>query len=513
MLISSRQGSGVDDVPGTLGERRARKNSLTAKSLITLAAMGVAALAGISVVSCSGQDLPTGVTLRSIDGGTDYFSKINPRSAWMDQHILLGAWLEQPLNGTEVGYDRAADDNIYWNLAGSPVPTAACGGSPCRADYNVIRHGGLHVSAPDTTANSGSETVAYEGSDESDMQYGAGWGKWNKKYNDTVGAWNSCNPPQDEHGQCGYTVAKWYYSGAPTSLGSPDYPTADTVKHQGYGKGVLFWETTADAAKFMAFSDILSADSYWMSDPALNAPSQGGCALFPKSPVICKDYSGSGLTDAQRALPANYEYNVTKLEQLQALTGPPKPVIVDVETGCPGSSGNCTTPPAMTAAAWHALIAGARGILWFQHNFGGPCIDSRTIIDGSNPASGKYNCQQTPGVTLHDMVVALTRFNKEVTSLTTVLLAPFADHYVTAKGDVSCMAKYSNGVYYVFAGSGRPGEPPRPGQQVTFQLAGAPSTSVTVLDEHRTLRVVHGKFTDTFANADTVHIYRVGPAT
>ena len=500
-------------MPGTPGECRARKRPLAAKSLIGLAVVGVAAAIGISLVSCSGPGLPAGVSLRQIDGGTDYFAQINPRSAWMDQHILLGAWFEQPLNATEVGYDRATGDNIYWNLAGSPVPTAACGGSPCRADYNVIRRGGMHVSAPDTTANSGSETVSYEGSDESDMQYGPGWVEWNKKYNDAVGGWNSCIPPQVNHGQCGYTVARWYYSGVPTSLGSPGYPTAHTVKHQGYGKGVLLWETTAQAAEFMRFSDILSADSYWMSDPALNGPSQGGCALFPKSPVICKDIGGSGLTNAQRALPANYEYNVTRLEQLQALNGPPKPVIADVETGCPGSGGHCTTPLAMTAAAWHALIAGARGILWFQHNFGGPCVDFHTIYDGSDPASPMYNCQQTPGVTLHDMVVALTRFNKEVTSLNTVLLAPFADHYVTAKGDVSYMAKYSNGVSYVFAGSGRPGEPPRPGQKVTFQLAGAPNTSVTVLNEHRTLRVVNGEFTDTFADADTVHIYRVSPRT
>jgi hypothetical protein len=509
MLMRLWRGSRRDDVPGALRECRARKRPLTARPLVALA-IGVAATIGISLASCSGSDLSPDVTLRPIDGGMNYFANISPRSAWMDQHILLGAWLEQPLNATEVGYDHATGDNIYWNLAGSPAPTAACGGSPCRADYNVIRQGGMHVSAPDTDATSGSETVAYEGSDESDMAYGPGWDQWNQKYNNTQSPWNSCVPPQDEHGACGYTVANWYYSGVPASFGSPGYPTAHTVRHQGYGKGVLFWETTAQAAKFMKFSDILSADSYWMTDPSLAVPSQGGCALFLKSPVICKDYGGSGLTNAQRALPANYAYNVTRLEQLQALNGPPKPVIVDVETGCPGSSHNCTTPAAMTAAAWHGLIAGARGILWFQHNFGGPCVDFRSIIDGSNPASGKYNCQQTPGVTLHDMVVALTRFNKEVTSLNTVLLAPFADHYVTSNGDVSSMAKYSNGVFYVFAGSGRPGLPPRPDQKVTLHLAGAPNTTVTVLNEHRTLRVVNGEFTDTFANADTVHIYRVG---
>ena len=146
-------------MPGALRECRARKRPLTARLLVALA-MGVAATIGISLASCSGSDLSPGVTLRPIDGGTNYFANISPRSAWMDQHILLGAWLEQPLNATEVGYDRATGDNIYWNLAGSPAPTAACGGSPCRADYNVIRQGGMHVSAPDTDATSGMIEVA-----------------------------------------------------------------------------------------------------------------------------------------------------------------------------------------------------------------------------------------------------------------------------------------------------------------------------------------------------------------
>ncbi len=163
----------------------------------------------------------------------------------------------------------------------------------------------------------------------------------------------------------------------------------------------------------------------------------------------------------------------------------------------------------MTAAAWHALIAGARGILWFQHNFGGPCIDFRTIIDGSNKASSKYNCQQTPSVTEHDMVMALTNFNREVNSLTAVLLAPFADGYASSQADVSYMAKYFAGGFYIFAASGRPGMPPPSNQKVTFSIAGAHNCRVHVIAEHRYIPVVNGKFSDIFSNSDSVHIYRV----
>ncbi len=333
------------------------------------------------------QSLPAGVTLGQIDGGPHYYAHIHPASAWMDRHIMLGAWLEQPLTGAEVRYDVAMGNNIYWNLASSPSDRN-CGNQPCRVNFNVIRQDGMHASAPDVTSRSGSETVAYEGTDEPDMDFGPGSTGWahNNTYNQS-----SCIPSGSS---CGYTVANFYYTGHPARYGSPGYPAGRKPITQGFGKGVLFWETNTQAARFLTYSDTLSADSYWMTDSDLNVPSQGGCALLPDNAAACGSGAGTGLTSAQRALPANYAYNVTRLERLQARNGSVKPITVDVETGCPGSNGICTTPAASTAAAWHAIIAGARGIIWFQHNFGGPCIDFKTFYDGSNPSSPMYTASR-----------------------------------------------------------------------------------------------------------------------
>jgi hypothetical protein len=449
--------------------------------------------------------LPSGVSLRQIDGGPHYYADISSGSAWMDQHILLGAWLEQPLSAKEVRYDVAMGNNIYWNLAANPLDRKDCGGAPCRVNFNVIRAAHMHASAPDVTKRSGSETVAYEGTDEPDMNFGPGSSGWN---NNGVDNESACIPSGS---QCGYTVAKFFYTGSPSSDGSPGYPIGKKPITQGFGKGVLFWETNAQAAKFLTYSDTLSADSYWMTDSDLDAPSQGGCALLPHSATACGNGAGSGLTTAQRALPANYAYNVTRLQQLQAMNGRSKPITVDVETGCPGSDGSCITPAASRAAAWHAIIAGARGIIWFQHNFSGPCVDFNTFYDGSNRSSGMYNCKQTPGVTLHDVVQSVSAFNHKVARLNAVLLSPFAEHYVrTGSADVSVMAKYSGGRFYVFAASGKPARPPVNGQKVTFRLAGGYTGPVSVIGEHRTLHAVNGVFTDTFANADSVHIYEIG---
>jgi hypothetical protein len=452
--------------------------------------------------------VPRGVTLRQIDGGPHYYAHIATGSAWMDRHIMVGAWLEQPLTATDVGYDVAMGNNIYWNLAGNPLDTKDCGGvQPCRVNFNVIRAAGMHASAPDVTSKSGSETVAYEGADESDMNFGPGFDGWNPKrgiYNQT-----SCIPSQS---QCGYTVAKFFYTGLPEIYGSTGYPIGKKPITQGFGLGVLFWETDAQAAKFLTYSDTLSADSYWMTDPNLALPSEGGCALLPHSPTACGNGRGSGLTAAQRALPANYAYNVTRLQQIEALNGRQKPITVDVETGCPGLSDICTTPAASSAAAWHALIAGARGIIWFQHNFGGPCVDFSTFYDGSDPSSPMYNCQQTPGISLHNVVGHVSAFNHLVARLNSVLLAPFAENYVhTGSADVSVMAKYSRGVFYVFAASGKPGIPPRNNLSVTFRLAGGYTGPVRLIGgRHRILHAVDGIFSDTFANEDSVHIYKIG---
>jgi hypothetical protein len=442
-----------------------------------------------------------GVTLRQIDGGPHYFATKTPNSAWMDQHILIGGWLEQPLSVNDVREDVAMGNNIYWNLAGNPLDYKDCGGTaPCRVNFDVIRANGMHASAPDVTSESGSETVSFEGTDEPDINFGPGWNGWNPDGPYTPA---SCIP----HGsQCGFTVAKFFYAGLPTSYGSPGYPVGKRIVTQGFGKGVLFWDSAANAAQFLKYADVISADSYWMTDPSLGVASEGACALLPTSKE-CGYGNGTGLTASQRALPANYAFNVTRLEEL---TNGSKPVTVDIETGCPESNGDCTNPSSMIASAWQALIAGARGIIWFQHNFSGPCVDFRTFYDGSNPTSSDYNCQQTPGVTLNKVVETVSAFNHEVASLNNVLLSPFAVNYVNVgNADVSVMAKYANRAFYVFAGSGKPATPPAANQKVTFKVAGGYNGPVTVVNEHRTLQAVNGAFSDTFASATSVHIYKI----
>jgi len=421
--------------------------------------------------------------LSQIDGGPNYFSKFNGNSGWLNDRILLGGWSEQPQTSAEVGYDVAMGNNIYWNLSGGSV------------SYNIIRAVGMHVVAPFSQSDTGSETVGWLGTDEPDLRLGPGSGPFDIKTDHCITST-----------RCGYTAARFFYTGEPSSIGTLTYPIDGRVVLTGYGKGVLQFESPSEAVPFLQWSDILGADEYWFTDTNAYGSFWGACQAAPNS-IACTN--GKGFTPAQAQLAANYEANVTKLRSLQMLNGASKPIVADIETGCPFNNDKCVTSAQFTAAAWHALIAGARGIVWFQHNFSGPCQDFRTFQDGSNPSSRFYHCQIVPGETMHDLVQAVTAFNVEVASLNSVLLSPIANGYATATGTVSVMTKYHNNQFYVFAGSGQPGVPPPTNQSVTFTLAGFPNATATVVNENRTIKVVNGQFTDTFVDANAVHIYQI----
>lgn len=494
LTVASRRSRAL----GPLARRGARAQAAAA-GLLAILLLGCGTSSRSLTNRAASTPEPHGVQFQPIDGGPHYFAGKSQNGAWLDSHILIGGWLEQPQSAQDVSDAVAMGENIYWNLAGNP-------GSGNVVDYNVIRAGGMHVSAPSSDSTTGPETVAWDGSDEADMDYGPGASGWNRhgtSYNSS-----DCVPSGSK---CGYTAASFFYTGRPATYGVPAYRVGSRAVHQGFGKGVLFWESNGQAARFLRFSDVLSADSYWLTDPDLQTASQGGCGLLPHSPSACGGGGGQGLSAAQAQLPANYSFDVTRLEHLAALDGGSKPVVVDVETGCPfaNAGSRCATPAGSVAAAWHALIAGARGIIWFQHNFSGPCVDYRTFIDGSNPASGKYNCQQTPGVTLHRLVQAIGGFDRKVAALNDVLLAPKAVGYAAATGDVSLTAKVWGGACYVFAGSGQPATPPPVNQSVTFRLADPYNGPVSVYGENRLVHSAGGVFRDTFADADSVHIYRV----
>ena len=195
----------------------------------------------------------------------------------------------------------------------------------------------------------------------------------------------------------------------------------------------------------------------------------------------------------------------------------PAPIAVFIEDGEPGNNGtdaDYITPPELNWAAWSSIIHGARQIIYFNHSFTG----SNEFDD--NVSQAFYQTVQ-PGqkISIYGQIKST---DAEIEQLAPVINSPFADGYVTVNGSTSyvfptpdlslaggleVMAKDYNGQFYIFADTRDPETTTN--IPATFTIADKNATSVTVVNENRTIAVVNGVFTDTFATAATVHIYEV----
>jgi hypothetical protein len=184
----------------------------------------------------------------------------------------------------------------------------------------------------------------------------------------------------------------------------------------------------------------------------------------------------------------NYGQNVTTARAADASDGNMHPHWAFVEVGWPFDVGGRTiAPPEIRSATWHSLIAGARGIIYFQHSFGGSCITHHVLRD----TSGCYSAVQ-------DQVRTL---DAQIKQLAPVLNAPIVTGGFGFSGPIRASAHLLGNDLYIFAGS----------------TTGATSASFTVPSgtqaevqyEGRSIPVSAGSFTDTFADKNAIHIYKV----
>jgi hypothetical protein len=70
------------------------------------------------------------------------------------------------------------------------------------------------------------------------------------------------------------------------------------------------------------------------------------------------------------------------------------------------------------------------------------------------------------------------------------------------------MAKYQGGKFYVFAANKE-----NIARTATFDLPCVGNATATVVDEGRSMSITNGRFSDTFADGNAVHIYRIDGGT
>ena len=220
----------------------------------------------------------------------------------------------------------------------------------------------------------------------------------------------------------------------------------------------------------------------------------------------------SGLTDTQAAAYVNgvdivsYDwYTLTDsynpgtvwqqgdaMRHVRQLTNFTKPVWGFIETShvFPEATYRPTAAD-VNAEVWNAIIGGARGIQYFNHSFKAGLDTQRVLLDD------RYT----------DIRNQVSTTNARIRELAPVLNAPYADGLASiAAGNANLMVKAQNGSYYLFVTPRQKGA-----QSVTINVGGAGASTASVLYENRSLPLSNGQLVDTFANQNTVHIYKITP--
>jgi hypothetical protein len=246
----------------------------------------------------------------------------------------------------------------------------------------------------------------------------------------------------------------------------------DRFLQANFGNGVLgsFWSPTTMPAH-VALMDVTSVDKYAWTSPHV----QG---LLSDSP-----FWPSG-RDPRSAFA--YGWQQDRMESFGDVDAP-RPHWVLVETARPLLTEEGATTITLTeirAAVWNALIHGAAGITYFQHNNDDTCGVYSLVECGSDLAEG------------------VGAINAEITTLAPVLNSP-SYRWELGPG-IDGTVKAHDGFAYVFAMTdGSSGSR-------TLRLPPGVDGEVDVLGENRVLvPTTEGTVSDEFASESTVHLYRV----
>ena len=236
------------------------------------------------------------------------------------------------------------------------------------------------------------------------------------------------------------------------------------------------WQTDDEAACFVDVPSIVSADLYWFTDPWQ--------VDMTGRPWLPEGERPMTLSEIRRA--SNYGYAIDRLRALDARDGQRKPIWAFVETGWPftqtaAQGARAIEPREVRAAVWHSLIAGARGVIYFNHSFGGPhdCQTQHVLRNDT----GCYGA-------IRAMV---TSIDSQIKALAPALNADTVTSGWTVGPAARAMVKWYDGHFYVFTAARA-----ATGGTATFSLPCAGDATAVRLYEGGTIPMVGGQFSETF---------------
>lgn len=384
--------------------------------------------------------------LRQVDGGPRYYARFAHALPSNPRYFPVGVWFESAETRKEIRLDKKAGLNLYVGVA-----------CPECANEKLIRANGMRaiVQSDERTRfdDIGHETTGWILQDEIDMTDG---------------------PPDGE----GFRLIQRILGGLPAD---------GRFRYNNYGKGVLLWEDDPFAAQWVnAYQQVVTSDLYWFTDP-----NQIDMVAPPWLPE-----RGRHMTLSQVRRAANYGYQIDRMRALDRRDGRRKPIWAFVEVGWPftesaAQGARYIRPAEIRAAVWHSLIAGARGVVYFNHSFGGPerCQTQHVLRD--------MGCYAPVRATVKAV-------NRQIKRLAPVLNARTVTSGWRTGSSIRAMVKWHGGRFYVFAGS-------RDNRASTgrFSMRCVGNARAVRLGERGSVRLRHGSFSDFFADGNAIHVYRI----
>ena len=407
---------------------------MTRLSSIRLLIVGLTVLALAAVFRIPGASSNV-FQFRHVDRDQNHYSQFSNSLPSDPSYFPIGVRFQQVVSQADIDLDKNAGLNLYVVLTAN-------------SDLSLIQRNGLRVILQQSEwrknpiAVKSPAVAGWELFDEIDMQQGPGRG----------------------YATLSNIVA--------------EIPKDGRMRYNNYD--VIFWETTAQAARFVnEFQHVVSNDTYSFTDPHLS-----------DSEVIPWLNNGNPLTTTQINRAANHGYTVDRMRALDTMDGVRRPIWNVIEVGWPytetaAQCGRAIEPAEVSAAVWHSIIAGARGIIYFNHSFNGP-----------NPS---HHVLRDPAYAAVRAVVRST--NQLITQLAPVLNATFADGFATADPSVRTMTKFHQDKCFVFAGSKE-----NKASTPTPSLAGFGSGTATIIAKDRTIPISNGRFSDGFGDGNAIHI-------
>lgn len=242
-----------------------------------------------------------------------------------------------------------------------------------------------------------------------------------------------------------------------------------------------------DSEKYINdFTDAVSVDKYWYTIPHCSAKPYRDVSLVPVPQETCRTSSSYGKT-------------MQALRQRDAADGQLQPLWQFVEnmTGADqeGNFGQYIRPDQLAGAVMSSIINEARGLVYFNQSFAGPCKSSNVF----------RSAQVVPEFCGQKQIDSVRTVNSRIHSLASVINTQSLEH--SFGEGLSTMLKVHDGYAYLFAmADGQSSS----SERTFYWPEGISGTKAQVLFEKRNVELeADGRMTDAFDSEASYHIYKV----